>query len=72
MLALRVEEMEKGSKSRVAIVGEVKKKRKASAVKKSRKKYRLLEEVKGKGEESREAKEDDEGETGEESGKEGR
>jgi protein subunit release factor B len=46
MLALRVEELQKGSKSRVAIVGETKKKRKASGVKKSKRKYRLLEEAK--------------------------
>jgi len=72
MLALRVEELEKGSKSRVAIVGEVKKRRKASAVKKSKKKYRLLEGAKGKREESGEAKEDDEGETGEGCGEKGR
>jgi hypothetical protein len=46
MLALRVEELEKGDKSRVAIVGQTKKKRKASAVKKSKKKYRLLDAAK--------------------------
>jgi peptide chain release factor len=46
LLAERVEEIEKGASSRVAIVGEVKKKRKSSAVKKSKRKYRLLEAAK--------------------------
>ena len=46
LLAERIEEIEKGSESRVAIVGEVKKKRKSSAVKKSKRKYRLLEAMK--------------------------
>ncbi|KAE8447371.1 hypothetical protein EG329_010785 [Mollisiaceae sp. DMI_Dod_QoI] len=46
MLAERVEELERGKESRVAIVGERKKKRKSSAVKKSKRKYRLLEEAK--------------------------
>lgn len=46
MLAERIEVLEKGSKSRVAIVGEVKRKKKSSAVKKSKRKYRLLEEAK--------------------------
>jgi hypothetical protein len=46
MLADRVEEIEKGAQSRVAIIGEVKKKRKSSAVKKSKRKYRLLEVAK--------------------------
>lgn len=41
-MAERVEEIEKGAESRAAIVGEVKKKRKSSAVKKSKRKYRLL------------------------------
>lgn len=45
-MAERVEEIEKGPQSRVAIVGEVKKKRKSSAVKKSKRKYRLLEAAK--------------------------
>lgn len=45
-MAERVEEIEKGSESRVAIVGEVKRKRKSSAVKKSKRKYRLLEAAK--------------------------
>lgn len=44
MLAERLEELEKGSESRVAIVGEVKRRKKSSAVKKSKRKYRLLEE----------------------------
>lgn len=38
--------LEKGDKSRVAVVAEAKKKRKSSAVKKSKRKYRLLEEAK--------------------------
>lgn len=46
MLAERVEEIEKGKDSRVAIVREVKRKRKSSAVKKSKRKYRALEEAK--------------------------
>lgn len=45
MLAGRVEELEKGKESRIAVVGETKKKRKSSAVKKSKRKYRLLEEA---------------------------
>ncbi len=48
MLAERVEELEKGKESRVAVVGETKKKKKSSAVKKSKRKYRLLEEAKTK------------------------
>jgi hypothetical protein len=48
MLALKVEELEKGKESRVAVVGETKKKKKSSAVKKSKRKYRLLEEAKEK------------------------
>ncbi|KAI9049484.1 hypothetical protein LZ554_006515 [Drepanopeziza brunnea f. sp. 'monogermtubi'] len=51
-LAERVEELEKGKQSRVAIVRETKQKRKSSAVKKSRRKYRLLDEVKMKGQEA--------------------
>ncbi len=46
MLALRVEEIQKGKDSRVAVVAETKKKRKSSAVKKSKRKYRLLDEAK--------------------------
>jgi hypothetical protein len=46
MLAERVEEIEKGKESRVAIVQEVKRKRKSSAVKKSKRKYRALEKAK--------------------------
>lgn len=46
MLAERVEEIQKGKESRVAVVGETKKKKKSSAVKKSKRKYRLLEEAK--------------------------
>jgi peptide chain release factor len=46
MLAERIEEIEKGRDSRVAIVGETKRKRKSNAVKKSKRKYRLLETAK--------------------------
>jgi hypothetical protein len=48
MLAERVEELEKGKESRVAVVGEAKRLKKARAVKKSKKKYRLLDEAKAK------------------------
>ena len=48
MLAERVEELEKGKESRVAIVREAKRQKKARAVKKSKKKYRLLDEAKVK------------------------
>jgi protein subunit release factor B len=56
MLAERVEELEKGKESRVAVVGEAKRQKKARAVKKSKKKYRLLGEAKAKAaQEAREA-----------------
>ena len=45
MLAERVEELEKGNESRVAVVRESKRKKKSSAVKKSKRKYRRLEEA---------------------------
>jgi hypothetical protein len=48
MLADRVEELEKGKESRVAALGEKKRLKKARAVKKSKKKYRLLDEAKSK------------------------
>jgi hypothetical protein len=48
MLAEKVEEIEKGTESRVGVVREVQRKRKSSAVKKSKRKYRALEEAKGK------------------------
>jgi hypothetical protein len=48
MLAERVELLEKGKESRVAVVGETKRKKKSSAVKKSKRKYKLLEEAKAK------------------------
>lgn len=48
MLAERVEELEKGKESRVAVVGEAKRQKKARAVKKSKRKYRLLDEAKAK------------------------
>jgi hypothetical protein len=48
MLAERVEELEKGKESRVAVAGEAKRLKKARAVKKSKKKYRLLDEAKSK------------------------
>jgi peptide chain release factor len=47
MLAERVEEIEKGKESRLAVVEEVKRRRKSSAVKKSKRKYRALQEAKG-------------------------
>jgi len=61
MLADRIEELEKGKESRVAVVGETKKKRKSSAVKKSKRKYRLLEEAKAQnsGGDARNEKDDD-------------
>ncbi len=46
MLAERVEEIEKGKESRVAVVVETKKKRKSSAMKKKNRKYRALDEAK--------------------------
>jgi len=45
-LAERLEEIEKGKESRVAVVAETKRKRKSSSVKKSKRKYRLLKEAK--------------------------
>lgn len=48
VLALKVEEMQKGKESRVAVVGEAKRKKKSSAVKKSKRKYKALEEEKAK------------------------
>lgn len=44
ILAEKLEELEKGSESRVAVKAEVKRKRKASSSKKSRRKYRRLED----------------------------
>ncbi|RDL35154.1 uncharacterized protein BP5553_07085 [Venustampulla echinocandica] len=46
MLADRLEQQTKGAESRTAVVGEVKRKKKSSATKKSKRKYRLLEEAK--------------------------
>ncbi|KFY74141.1 hypothetical protein V499_05819 [Pseudogymnoascus sp. VKM F-103] len=46
MLAERVELLEKGPESRVAIVGNVKAKRKSSASKKSKRKYKALDDAK--------------------------
>ncbi|PVH85502.1 hypothetical protein DL98DRAFT_650925 [Cadophora sp. DSE1049] len=57
MLAERVDELEKGKDSRVAVVGETKRKRKSSAVKKSKRKYRLLDEAKRDGEEDKDSEE---------------
>lgn len=64
MLALKIEEMEKGKESRVAVVGETKRKKKSSAVKKSKRKYRLLEEAKSKQSLEVDASEKGEGEKG--------
>ncbi|KAL2118363.1 hypothetical protein VTJ04DRAFT_8023 [Mycothermus thermophilus] len=44
LLALKLEQLEKGDQSRAAIVAETKRKRAASKIKKSRRKYRQLEE----------------------------
>jgi len=38
--------LEKGKESRIAVVGETKRKKKSSAMKKSKRKYRLLEQAK--------------------------
>ncbi|ELR02212.1 hypothetical protein VC83_07848 [Pseudogymnoascus destructans] len=46
LLAERVELLEKGAESRVAIVGNVKAKRKSSATKKSKRKYKALDDAK--------------------------
>lgn len=48
ILAEKIELLEKGEQSRAAIVNNVKKKRKASKMKKSKRKYRALEEEKRK------------------------
>ena len=45
-LAEKLEFLEKGAESRIAIKGEVKRKKKASKEKKSKRKYRALEEAK--------------------------
>jgi len=63
MLAERIEKLEKGRESRIAVVGETKRKRKSSATKKTKRKYRALEEAKKTsnptGEHSREGGEGD-------------
>lgn len=59
MLASRLEVLEKGGESRVAVVAEAKRKKKGSAAKKSRRKYRLLDEAKKEGEDG--LKEEDKG-----------
>lgn len=46
-LALQVEMLQKGKDSRLAVIKDTKSKRKASALKKSRRKYRLLEKTQG-------------------------
>ena len=46
ILADKLEQREKGDQSRAAIVGAIKKKRKASRTKKAKRKYRKLEEEK--------------------------
>ena len=60
LLADRVEEMQNGDQSRAAMKAERARKKKASSVKKSRRKYRDLEEKEDQGE--REGGEDVEGE----------
>ena len=52
MLAERLEVLEKGKESRIAVVGESKRKKKSSAAKKSKRKYRALEEAKKSAEKS--------------------
>ncbi|RKF59234.1 putative peptide chain release factor-like protein, mitochondrial [Erysiphe neolycopersici] len=47
-LALKIEKLQKGDESRLAIIGATKSKRKASAKKKSKRKYRVLEDEKFK------------------------
>ena len=49
LLAEKLEEMEKGPESRRAVKGEVKRKKKASASKKAKRKYRLLGDAKRDG-----------------------
>lgn len=49
LLAAKLDAMRNGDQSRAAIVGEVKRKKSASASKKSRRKYRKLEEEKAEG-----------------------
>ena len=49
MLAEKLDVLEKGEESRVAVKGEVKRKKKSSATKKSKRKYRRLEEEKADG-----------------------
>lgn len=46
LLAAKLDDLRNGDQSRSAIVSEIKKKRAASAAKKSRRKYRKLEEAK--------------------------
>ncbi|KAL1837198.1 hypothetical protein VTJ49DRAFT_4170 [Mycothermus thermophilus] len=57
LLALKLEELEKGPQSRAAVVAETKRKRAASKAKKSRRKYRALEE--GEEEEEEEGEEEE-------------
>ncbi|KFY30195.1 hypothetical protein V493_02087 [Pseudogymnoascus sp. VKM F-4281 (FW-2241)] len=64
MLAERVELLEKGADSRVAIVGNVKAKRKSSASKKSKRKYKALDDAKAESLEASKATE-----TGDSAGK---
>ncbi|KAI5284211.1 hypothetical protein KEM54_001521, partial [Ascosphaera aggregata] len=63
ILAEKVELLQKGDQSRAAIVRETKKKRKANRARKSRKKYRMLEEEqrrKGDVDENEEDEDEDE------------
>lgn len=48
-LATKLDDMENGKASRTAVLGEVKRKKKNSAAKKSKRKYRKLEEEKNAG-----------------------
>lgn len=49
LLAQRLDDLYNGDQSRSALVGDIKRKKKASASKKSRRKYRKLEEEKASG-----------------------
>ncbi|KAH9910086.1 RF-1 domain-containing protein [Xylariomycetidae sp. FL2044] len=52
LLADRLDDLARGDQSRSAVVGEVKRRKKASSAKKSRRKYRKLEDGGGEGAES--------------------
>ncbi|KAL1970303.1 hypothetical protein VTN77DRAFT_5463 [Rasamsonia byssochlamydoides] len=70
LLAEKVEFLEKGDQSRLAIKRKLEQRRKASRAKKSRRKYRALEEAKRKEREGLEAEKEEEGEELEQEGSE--